>query len=441
MNVQVEAISPVKKKINVEISAERVSSEIAATYKKIAKNAKIKGFRKGKVPMSVVEKYFAGDMEQDVVNRLIQETYYQALVDHDIAAIAHPTIEQSGELHKDQPFTYEAHVEVKPEVEVRDYKGLSLQKEAFVFDGQLVETRIEQMLESRAQQEVVVRDEAQQGDFVTIDFEGFVDGVAFEHGAATDHVLELGSGSFIDGFEDQLVGMKRGEEKEIAVTFPQEYGNKELAGKDATFKVALKEIKVKVLPQLDDELAGEFGAESAEQLRQQLTDNLQQQEQKRIEEDLKERLMAALIERNPLEVPDTMIERQLDFMHENLSRRLKAQGLNMEMMGMNAQSFRAMYRNTATRQVQGSLLLEAVGRQESIAVDEAEVDQRLVEIAEMAQAPLEEVKKYYAGEEARKGLLAQIEEEKVMRFLLDQASIEEVAAEVLKGTAGAAEQE
>ena len=230
MNVQVEAISPVKKKINVEISAERVSSEIAATYKKIAKNAKIKGFRKGKVPMSVVEKYFAGDMEQDVVNRLIQETYYQALVDHDIAAIAHPTIEQSGELHKDQPFTYEAHVEVKPEVEARDYKGLSLQKEAFVFDGQLVETRIEQMLESRAQQEVVVRDEAQQGDFVTIDFEGFVDGVAFEHGAATDHVLELGSGSFIDGFEDQLVGMKRGEEKEIAVTFPQEYGNKELAG-------------------------------------------------------------------------------------------------------------------------------------------------------------------------------------------------------------------
>ncbi len=221
MNVQVENVSSVKKKISVEISADRVSEEIAKAYKKIAKSAKVKGFRAGKVPMSVVENYYVDQMKQDVVGRLINETYYQALVDNDIAAISEPSIEDSSDLEKDKPFTYEAHVEVKPEVSAKDYTGIELQKEIFDFDEKIVDERLNEMLSTRATMEVAERDDAQKGDFVTIDFEGFVDGEAFDGGAAEGHELELGSGSFIPGFEDQLIGMKRGEESEISVTFPK----------------------------------------------------------------------------------------------------------------------------------------------------------------------------------------------------------------------------
>lgn len=441
MNVQVEDVSSIKKKISVEVSADRVTEEIAKTYKKIAKSAKIKGFRQGKVPMSVVEKYYLEQMQQEVIGRLINESYYKALVDHKVPAISDPSIEDSSELAKDQPFTFEAHVEVKPVIEAKDYTGIELQKEILVIDEQVVEDRLTQMLDSRASQEVAERDDVQNGDFATIDFEGFVDGVAFDGGAAQDHVLELGSGSFIPGFEEQLVGMKRGEEKEIEVTFPEEYGNKDLAGKAATFKVAIKEIKVKQTPVLDDEFAKASGAESAEDMRQKMSEGYTQEETSRVEEDLKERLITALVERNEVEVPATMIERQLDFMHKNITNRLRSQGMTLEMMGMNDDAFRAMYRETAIKQVQGSLILEAIGEQENISVDDSEIDGRLEEIATMANAPIDEVKKYYAGEEARKNLLAQIEEEKVITFLKGQSKIEEVPKEALAAQPADEEQE
>ena len=432
MNIQVEDLSPVKKKISVEVNAEKVSKEIADTYAKIARNAKLKGFRKGKVPMHLVKQYYAGQMEQEVVGKLINDTYYNAIVEHSIAAIGEPSIQKSGDLEEDKSFTYEFHVEVKPEVENPEYSGLVLKKEIYAFDDSVVDARINEMLDSRTQKEAVERDDIQNGDFVTLDFEGFVAGEAFEGGAAGDYELEIGSGSFIPGFEDQLIGMKRGEEGEVAVTFPEEYGNEDLAGKNAVFKVSIKEIKEKIVPELTDELAKEFGADSVEDLREKIGEDFAKQEQQRIEEDLKERLMSQLVERNPIEVPATMVERQLDFMHQNITGRLKSQGMSLEMMGLNDQAFRAMYRETAVKQVQGSLILEGVGATENISVDDAEVDSRLEEIAEMVNTPIEEVKKYYSSEEAKKGLLAQIEEEKVITFLLGQADIQEISKEDLE---------
>ncbi|MDY0189337.1 MAG: trigger factor [Desulfuromonas sp.] len=431
MNVQVEDISPIKKKISVEVSADRVSDEITKAYKKIAKKAKVKGFRQGKVPMNVVEQYYAEQMEQEVVGALINESYYKALVDNDVQAISEPHIEATDSLAKGQAFTFEAHVEVKPVVVAANYSGLELQKEILVLDDQVVEDRLKQMCSERDTQEIAARDDVQNGDFVTMDFEGFLDGEAFAGGAAQEHVLEVGSGSFIPGFEEQLVGMKRGEEKEIVVTFPEEYGNSDLAGKEATFKVAIKEIKVKVCAELDDALAKELGADSLEDLRQKVSEGYKSQEEQRVEEDLKERLMTALVDNNEVEVPETMIARQLDFMQRNISNRLKQQGMTLEMMGMNDESFRGMYRATAIKQVQGSLILEAIGQQENISVDDAEIDSRLEEIATMANAPLEEVKKYYAGEDARRNLLAQIEEEKVITFLLGQSKVTDVSKEDL----------
>lgn len=431
MNVRIEDVSSVKKKLSFEVGADKVDAEIGKAYQQIAKSAKIKGFRPGKVPQHLLEKHYAPQMEEQVLNRLIKDSYFKALVEHRIAAISDPEILENSPLERGKPFSYSAQVEVKPEVSVKDYQGISLQKEKFEYETKIVAERLEEMRAGRAEMAVSPRDEARTGDFVVIDFEGFVDGTPFEHGKADDYQLELGAGSFIPGFEEQLAGMKRGEEREIQVSFPENYGSKDLAGKPATFRVVLKEIKEKALPELNDEFALGFGLASLAELKEKIEENYRRQETSRIDGDLRERLVGALVERNPLEVPETMVASQLDYMLQNIRNRFQSQGMTLEMLGMNEDSFKSMYRETAVKQVQGSLLLEAVARQEQFKVEAAEIDDKLQQIAEMANAPLEAVRKFYGSDEKRHGLIAQIVEEKSVQYLLSQAKIEEVAKEQL----------
>jgi trigger factor len=431
MNVRIEDVSSVKKKLSFEVAADTVAAEIDKAYQKIAKSAKIKGFRPGKAPQHMLEKYYASQMEEQVLNRLINDSYFKALVEHRIAAISDPEILENSPLEKGKPFSYSAQVEVKPEVSVKDYQGLALQKEIFAFESKIVDDRLEEMRAARSEMVVSTREAAQTGDFVVIDFEGFVDGTPFEHGKADDYQLELGAGSFIPGFEEQLAGMQPGEEREVKVSFPENYGSKELAGKPATFRVVLKEIKEKTLPALDDEFAKGFGLVSLAELKEKIEENYRQQETNRIDGDLRERLVAALIERNPVDVPETMVASQLDYMLQNIRNRFKSQGMTLEMLGMNEESFRSMYRETAVKQVQGSLILEGVARQEQFKVESTEIDDKLQQIAEMANAPLEAVRKYYGSDENRRSLISQIVEEKAVRFLLAQAKIEEAAKEQL----------
>jgi trigger factor len=426
MMVKVEDISSIKKKLSFEVAAEHVDAEIKKAYQKIAKTAKVKGFRPGKVPWSVLEKYYAPQMEEQVLGRLINDSYFKALVDHRIAAVSEPEIVESSPLEKGKPFTYEAQVEVKPDIQVKDYTGLTLQKEKIEFNDQIVEGRLEELRGNKAEMKVSSREEARLGDFVTIDFDGFVDNKPFEGGKAEDYVLELGSGSFIPGFEEKLEGLRHQEEREIEVTFPDTYGKAELASKQARFKVVLKEIKEKVLPELDDKFAKEFGFESLAELKGEIGQNYKKQENNRIEGDLRERLVDALVERNPIEVPEAMVANQLDYMLGIFRDRLKSQGMTLEMLGMNEDSFKQIYRQAAVRQIQGSLILEAVARQENIKVEDSEIDEKLAQIAEMSHSPLEFVKKRFGGDEARKGLILQITEEKVMQFLLDKSIIQEV---------------
>ncbi len=432
MDVQIENVSSIRKKLSFTIPAEAVETEIGNAYKKIAKTAKVKGFRKGKVPQHMLEQYYGSEMREQVVGRLVNESYFKALSEHEIAAVSNPQIVDSGTIEKGQTYTYAAEVEVKPEVEVKDYTGLKLQKEKFVAEEGVVEKRLEEMQSSRTELVESKRKTAKDGDLTTIDFEGFVDGVAFEGGKAENHQLELGSGTFIPGFEEKVVGMKRDQEKDIEVTFPAEYGNKDLAGKPAVFKVLLKEIKEKQLPKLDGSFAKEFGAKSLADLKKQLEDAYTTSEQSRIDNDLRERMMNQLIDKNPCEVPEAMVDSQLEYMLGNIRSRMQQQGMTMEMLGMNEESFAAMYRDTAVKQVQGSLILEGIARQEKIEVGDADFDEKLKKVAEMSQAPLETVQKYYSNPEAKQGMMAQIAEEKVIELLLDKAKVKEVAKDKLE---------
>ena len=427
MNVKIEDISSVKKKLFFEIAADKVDAEFDKALQAVSKKAKIKGFRPGKIPRTLVEQYYGPQIEQQALERLINDSYFGALREHRIPAISDPEIVENAALTRGQSFSYEAQVEVKPEITAKDYTGLTLEKEILDFDEKIVTDRLEELRQSRSELQVATRDVAQDGDFVIIDFEGSVNGNLFPGGTAQGHVLELGSGSFIPGFEEQVVGMKRAEERQVEVTFPENYGNKELAGKLASFRVNVQEIKAKVLPALTDEFAHELGLENLEQLREKIAASHRSQEASRIDGDLRERLVKALIERNPVEVPEKMLQGQLDYMLLTIRRRLQSQGMSLEMMGMNEESFRAMYRETAIGQVQGMLLLESIARQEGIRVEVAELNDKIKQIAEMSNAPLDSVLKYYAGAEARQALLVQAVEEKTVQFLLDKSTIREVA--------------
>lgn len=432
MNVAIEEISSIKKRLSFEVPAETVAIEIEKAYQKIGQTAKIKGFRAGKIPRPILEQYYAPQMEQQVINRLINDSYIKALDKHDISPLGDPNIIDNSLIEKGKPFTYAAEVEVSPAVTAKDYKGLVLQKEIFSFDEKAVEAQLEEMRQGRSEIVDADRNEAILGDHVLIDFAGSVDGVLFDGGTAEDFTLELGSGQFIPGFEDQVVGMKTGESKDIQVTFPTEYGSAELAGKDAVFAVALKKIQEKVAPELTDDFAKGFGMESLADLRKNLSENARTQEKNRIDGDLRERLVKALIERNTIEVPETLIQNQLGYMLANIRRRLESQGMKLEMMGMTDDSFKKLYRDTAIGQVQGTLILTAIATQEGITVEDAEIDSRLQEIATMSNAPIDAVRNYYAREDAKIGLMAQISEEKTIKFLLDQSQVTEVAKEALE---------
>ncbi len=426
MNVTVEDLSPIKKKVTIEVNADLVASELESAFNKIAKTANIKGFRKGKVPKKILEQQYGPKAHYDTIGSLINNSLYKALIDNKIEAVSQPEVVQTGAIEEGKPFAYEAEVDVRPELTAKDYTGLELEKEKLVFDESAVDQQLEQMRQSKVQLVVAESENARHDDTVVIDFTGYIDGEAFENGAAEDYQLELGSNSFIPGFEEQLVGMKRDEGKDISVTFPEAYGAENLAGKDAVFKVLLKEIKEKKVPALDDDFAKEMEAESLEQLKEKTRDNLKSQQQQQIDNQLQENLMNALLEKNPFEVPDGMVTNQLMYLKDSFSQRLKAQGMSLEMLGMNDESFNKTYWDMATQQVKGELLLDAIAQQEQLVVADDEVEKKFTEFAAQSNTPLEQVKKFFENDQALRGLKGQLLQEKVTAFLLDSAVVTEV---------------
>jgi trigger factor len=433
MQINVESLSSIKKKINFEIPAQQVSAEVDKAYAEIRKHAAIKGFRKGKVPMALIEKHYGEKMAEDVVKSLVNDSYFKAIDEQKLNPVAYPEI-QSEMLKPGESFKYSATVEIFPEVEVKDFEGLEVVKEQLpADDGAAVEARLKEMRESMAQ--LVPAPEghaAQLGDFVTFDFEGSLDGVPFEGGAAEDFQLELGSGRFIPGFEEQMVGFGAGSNGTVKVTFPEEYGNAELAGKPAEFAVSVKEIKVKELPELNDEFAKGFGEEfeTLDQLKQKLAELNKGQEERRIQNELRDRLIKALIEKNDLEVPEAMVGRQVSLMLENTKQRLQSQRLSLEMMGLTEDGYKEQFREVARDQVKGALLLDAIAEKQKLEAADEDVAAQVKEIAEATHQDADKVANLYrTNERAKESLVTQIREDKAIKFLLERAKITELPKE------------
>lgn len=427
MQVNVEQLSGVKKKISFEIPAARVQAETEKVFAEIRKRAVIPGFRKGKAPQGLIRKSYQDQVEGDVMKNLFNDTYFKYIQENNISPIGYPLLD-TDPITEGAPFKYSATVEVYPEVVVADYEGFELAREKFVADEKAVDARIEQMRNNMSQLTPVSAERpAALGDHVTIDFEGFVDGVRLEGGDATDHQLELGSNSFIPGFEEQVVGMNVGEQKQIALTFPEEYHSAELSGKPVEFAVTLKEIKVKEMPELDDAFAQQFGEfETLAELRAKVAEAYEKQEQERIEREFKDSLVKMLIEKNDFEVPESMIDRQLSSMLENTKQRLQSQRMSLEMMGLDEQSYKVQFRSVAASQVKGVLLLHELGTKVGIKVEESDIEARIRKIADESGQDYARISKYYLqSDEAKQNLEEQVREEKVFALIASKAVITE----------------
>ena len=441
MQVNVEQLSSVKKKISFEIPVERVTAEIDKVFSGVRKRAVIPGFRKGKAPQGLIRKTYKDQVEGDVVKNLFNESYFKYLQDNSINPVAYPVIDAEA-LVEGSPFKYTATIEVYPEVSVNQYEGFEVVKEKFSPDETAVDNRIQQMRDNLAQLKPVEEERpARTGDFAIIDFDGFVDGQPLQGGDAKDHQLELGSNSFIPGFEEQVAGMKVGEQKRIKLAFPEQYQAAELAGKPVEFDVTLKEIKVKVVPELDDAFAQEFGDfKTLDELRAKVGETLEKQERERIEREFKDSLIKALIEKNDFELPDTMVDRQLSSMLENTKQRLQYQNLSLEMMGMDESRYKEQFRSVAENQVKGALLLHELAEKVGTEVSESDIEARLGKIAEESGQDYARISAYYLkSADAKSSLEEQIREEKVLDLIAAKARVtEKDKNEIQKGSNSAA---
>jgi len=434
MNVSWEKIEKNRGVLTVEVEAEKFSAALDKAFKKVVNKVTVPGFRKGKVPRAIFEKRFGVEsLYQDAVDILLPEAYSEAVKESGITPVDTPEI-NIEQIEKGQPFKFTATVDVKPEVELGEYKGIEVEDQAVFVSEEDVNAELKKMQERHA--ELVVLEEgeaAQEGDTAIIDFEGFKDGVAFPGGKGENHSLVLGSGSFIPGFEEQVIGMKKGEEKEINVTFPEEYHSEELAGQPAVFKVKVNDIKRKVLPELDDEFAKDVSEfDTLDELKKDIEATLLKRKEEERKRYIENTVVAKAAEAAQVEIPQGMIRAEVDNMLRDYDLRLRQQGLNLELYyqftGQTEEDLREQMKTDAETRVRNFLVLEAIAKAENLTVSDEEFEAELAKLAEMYQRSVDEIRAIFTANGTIDDLRADLLTRKSVQFLVDNSkTVSEVA--------------
>ena len=432
MNCKVEKTEKANEvKLEITIEAEKFDNAMKKVYFQNAKYFNIPGFRKGKAPMNIVEKYYGAQIfYEDAFNEVATEAYDEALEANKIDAVSRPVVDiKQMEKGKDVIFT--AVVQTKPEVELGKYKGIEIPKVEYKVEEKDIEHELGHMQEHNSRL-ITVDDRAlENGDIATIDFEGFVDGVAFDGGKAEGHELEIGSGAFIPGFEDQLVGMKIDEEREIKVTFPKEYFSKDLAGKEAMFKVKLHEIKRKELPELDDEFAKDVSEfDTLAELKASIKEKIEKNNEQRQKYETEDLAIKAVCEDVKVDIPSGMVEFEVENMMKDFEQRLSYQGLNLDqylkMIGKTEEEMKKEYEPQAIEAIKSRLVLEAIIKAEKIEASEDEIKAKMEEMAKNYGKKVEEISE---NENLKKYLKEGIESEKALEFIVSNAKFTAKKAE------------
>ena len=437
MNCKVEKTEKANEvKLEITVEAEKFENAMKKVYFQNAKYFNIPGFRKGKAPMNIVEKYYGEQIfYEDAFNEVATEAYDEAIKENKIEAVSRPEVD-IAQMEKGKDLIFTAVVQTKPEVKLGKYKGVEIEKIEYKADKKAINHELGHMQEHNSRLITVDDRPLENGDTATIDFEGFVDGVAFDGGKAEGHELEIGSGAFIPGFEEQLVGMEIDGEKEIKVTFPKEYFSKDLAGKDATFKVKLHEIKKKELPELDDEFAKDVSEfDTLEELKKSIKEKLTKNNEQRAKYETEDAAIKAVCEDSKLDIPSGMIELEIDNMLKDFEQRLAYQGLNLEqylkMLGKTEEEVRKEYEPQAIEAIKSRLVLEAVIKAEKIEASEEEVKAKMEEMAKSYGKDVEELSK---NENLKEYLAEGIKSEKALEFIVANAKFTEKKKETKKTT-------
>lgn len=424
LTVKVEDISQVKKKISFEIPWASVKEELDSVYRDISKKAKIKGFRPGKVPRKVLEKFFKADAEGETITNIVNKYYWHALDERGIVTLSRPEIEQNG-IKEDLNFAFSASFETEPDFEPQGYKGIELEKTNICVSESDMEKRMQEIRKMFATMQDVTEDRpAVMGDFVTIDFAGTLDGVALPELKSDNHLLELGSQRFIPGYEEQIVGMKNGETKDIEVTFPADYHEAKMAGKEVGFVVTIKGIKEQKLPEIDENFVKNFDKyDSLADLKDDVRKSLEEQCKRQSASGIQDKIIEALLQANEFEAPPSLVERQIYYMMTDTQKRMRQAGMD-EKNAMEL-SFRMhdQFKKDAEKTVKSFLILKKIGAKEAIEATDEDIDNHIKELASIHHTDYEVVKGAYDDEERMNNLKSELIHKKVFDFIEREANI------------------
>jgi trigger factor len=429
MKVDVEDVTTVKKVLHVEIPEGEVTRELDKAYRTLKKNIKVKGFRPGKVPLSILERRFKKDMHAEVSGQLIQNSYVEALRETGLAPLGEPTIDPP-DLEKGKPYHYSATMEVRPPIQDLNVSGLKLKKKVHRVTDEEVEAQLKILQKNQAQLRSIEEERpVENGDFVLIDYEGFKDGEPFAPASKTENFhFEVGSGRILKDFDEQVVGMRPNTTKEFQVHFPADYYSKDLAGLDVAFKVTLKEIKEEILPEIDDEFAKDLGEhETLAALKQTIIKELERRYETQSERELRRDVIDMLIEQGEFELPEVLVKHELSALVEEAHNALSYRGLSLADTGRTDESLSKEYYPRAERRVREYLLLQKVVEQEGITVTDEILEQAYKEMAEVINQPVDTIKQFHSNsQEAYEVFRQRSLEEQAIKRIIKNGTIETI---------------
>ncbi len=432
MKTQVEKVSQLKRKLSVEIPAEVVSSTFDRLFKKAQKEADIKGFRKGKAPLATIKTVYGQKIKYDAANELLQLGFSSGLKEHSLNPVDYPQFE-FDEVQEDTGFSFSADFEVSPEVELKKYEGLQIFKEQYNFNESEVDNILNNIRKSRANQVPVLEQRpAQIDDVAVIDFEGFVDGKPLDGGTGKDFSLELGSKSFIEGFEEGVVGMTVGSQKTLNLKFPENYQATEIAGKAVEFKVTLTALKKKELPELTDEFVKSLGGiSSLEDLKNNIRTDIQQSEKKRIESEFKDRVFKALVDANPVEVPASLLKQQKEGLIEDFKKRMQQQGMGDAEFAEYVQKWDKEFDQNAKEILQAAYITGEISKKHELFAKKEDIDKKITDYVATSGIEEKKVREHFLRPEYADRFIHSITEEKVFEFIVSKSVVTEVKKDQL----------
>lgn len=434
MKATLEQVSQIKRKMKVELTAEEVGEAFLKAQKKIKKEAAVPGFRKGKVPDKIIEQRFGGEIETEAVKQLVRDTYGPAIDEVKVSPLGDPEIVPQGQIKKDEAYHYEANFEVYPEVTVKGYDALKLEREKSEVVDEEVSAELQKLQQQMTQLEPVSEGEIGPGIVATIDFKGTADGLKFAGSEAENYVVDVDAGNILKEFESEIRGMKNQEERAISFKYPEDYFKKEIAGKKGDFQVKVKELRCKIVPELNDDFAKEIGKfASLGDVKDDIKKRIADYKEAYAKNMLKEQAIGQLIEKHKdLEVPVSLIEAELGNMLEQLDRNLRSQGRKLEDVKINPHEFVKANKAEAENRARGYMLVNAISKAENIDVTDAEFDTKLEEISKQGGQSKEKVKAHFEKKNLLKQLRAQMVFEKTLDFVVGKAKISEVKSKKKK---------